>query len=110
LIRTYLYILLRRAVGFWIGVRLLYAIVLASIPSYLPGSPLIEGSARMAPGGALIVVAAVTTLVLFDARAVGEDVLAANFGVSRFRAALPVIALIVLLETAVLVFFKLRAP
>jgi hypothetical protein len=62
LTRAYLYVLLRRAGGFWIRVRLLSLMVS-------------RGSLQMTYVGTLIVIASVTALVLIDARVVGEDVL-----------------------------------
>ena len=93
--RSYHFILLRRGLGFWLGVRVLFLMV-SNIPG-MPPPP--AGGLDLMPAASLVVVLVTTGLVLFNARVAGEDVLIANFGIARWQSALPVLLLAIVLET-----------
>jgi hypothetical protein len=96
LIRSFRFILLRRALGFWLGVRLLF--LMTAGLSAASGLPIDGPGMHLTAAAALVAILATTALVLFDMRVVGEDVLLANFGVGRWQIAWPVLGLAVMLE------------
>jgi hypothetical protein len=87
--RTYLIAVVRRSIGFWIGIRLLLAMVMAY--AQLAGGDRagmgdFDAAALIQPQPVMLLL--VVSLLLFDARAAGEELLIANFGVSRLQLAL----------------------
>ncbi|MGH7468525.1 MAG: hypothetical protein ACRENP_11245 [Longimicrobiales bacterium] len=94
MIRSYFFTLLRRSLGFWLGVRLVLALLGAPLGAHLSFSP----AASILTG--LLVVG----LLLFDSRTSGEYLLVANFGLSQVQVALTVGLLVVVLELFVLIF------
>jgi hypothetical protein len=84
--RTYFIVVVRRSIGFWIGLRLLLAMVMAY--GQLAGGER-AGLGHFDPASLIqpqpVMLLLVVSLLLFDARAAGEDLLIANFGVSRLQ-------------------------
>jgi hypothetical protein len=103
LIRSYFYTLLRRSIGFWLGVRL----ILSLLAGLGRGAGLLgEGSASqtgiaLSVMGSGLVVLLVIGLLLFDNQASGEALLVANFGVSQVQVALIAGVVVFLLELSV---------
>ena len=94
--RSFRFTLLRRTLGFWLGVRLLFLMTAGlSAASGLPGA---GPGVHLTSATALVAVLTTTALVFFDMRVVGEDVLLANFGIGRWQIGWPVLSLAALLE------------
>ncbi|MGH7460162.1 MAG: hypothetical protein ACREMA_03920, partial [Longimicrobiales bacterium] len=108
---SYQIILLKRGLGFWLGVRLILLglVGLMIVLGPLPGEYQATTITYVLMVVQSIIMAAITTgLVLFDARLAGEDLLLANLGVSRLRMALPIALLAGTLESLVLTLWWLN--
>ncbi|MEX2282166.1 MAG: hypothetical protein WEE89_06760 [Gemmatimonadota bacterium] len=99
---TYFYVVLRRSLGFWIGLRLLLLVVVLGIVSGGGASAIDVTGALASPGTSMSMIPATVGLLLFDARTAGEDLLLANFGYSRTQVALRAVILPAIGEALVL--------
>jgi hypothetical protein len=106
---TYLSVVLRRSLGFWIGLRLLLAVVIALMAAMTPELGPLATTTLTAPSTSVIFVLLTAGVLLFDAHAVGEDLLLANFGVSRFQVALRACVIPTICELLLLGAFALKA-
>jgi hypothetical protein len=86
--RPYISIVIARSFFFWIGVRLLVLMVVAlsAYAGLMPSTVRLEPADLVGPQPLSLPLTA--ALILIDTRAAGEDVLLANFGVSRTQTAL----------------------
>ena len=106
---TYLSVVLRRSLGFWIGLRLLLAVVIALMVASTPELAPLATTTITSPNTSLFFVLLTAIVLLIDAHAVGEDLLLANFGVSRFQVALRACVIPALGELLLLTMFALTA-
>ena len=106
---TYFSVVLRRSLGFWIGLRLFFAVVIALMVISTPDLAPLATTALTSPSTSLVLALLTTGVLLIDAHAVGEDLLLANFGVSRLQIALRGCVIPLLGELVLLTTFALTA-